>query len=78
MCHHSRKSYRTHSASAGHVMLLLSPFVFLIYSNRVVLFMSEKSVLSLVSRTRLILNNTHRFLAGPYGVQAKVAEGVGM
>lgn len=46
--------------------------------DTVILFMSEQSVLSLVSRTRLILNTTHKFLAGPYGVQAKVADGVDM
>ncbi|KAI9366825.1 hypothetical protein DFJ73DRAFT_4770 [Zopfochytrium polystomum] len=44
--------------------------------DTILLFMSETSVLSLVSRTRLILNSTHRFEAGPYG-QAKIAEGVG-
>ncbi|KAJ3271972.1 hypothetical protein HDU76_010965, partial [Blyttiomyces sp. JEL0837] len=43
--------------------------------DTILLFMTENAVLSLVARTRLILNSTHRFEAGPYG-QAKITDGV--
>ncbi|KAJ3239485.1 hypothetical protein HDU81_005929 [Chytriomyces hyalinus] len=40
--------------------------------DTVLLFMTESSVLSLVARTRLILNTTHKFEAGIYSASASI------
>ncbi|KAI8608419.1 hypothetical protein BC830DRAFT_1155398, partial [Chytriomyces sp. MP71] len=46
--------------------------------DTVLLFMSEASVLSLVARTRLILNTTHSFEAGVYSTSASINSAVDM